>query len=142
MSNAFKHFSGNETLEVIPVASGTVIDVGDHVMLSGGKVVRVASAGNNLTFIGYAKEAHRATDPSGGILVATPNLSELCMVELDAATDVVWGDELQLSGVQKLKKSDTDPVAVAAESKLAATSILCKYKIPDNGDFGNVGDAS
>lgn len=138
MSNKFKYINGYELLRALPVASGAVIDIGEHLQLSAGLVTPVVTSTDNLVFIGVAKEAHRATDPAGDLTVALRNAQAIYEVELDAATDITAGDALQLNGNQALKKSATDPVAIAVETKLAATKVRVIYKIP--ATF--IGDAS
>ena len=130
MSNKFKYISGYETLRALPVVSGAVIAIGDNLKLSGGFVEAVAATTDNLALIGVAKEAHRAIDPAGEITVSIANGMSVWESELDAATDIAVGDMLQLNGAQKLKKSATDAVAVAVESKLGALKIRHLFKIP------------
>ena len=144
MAISFKTKSGgNETLIRIPVASGTVIELDDHVFASSGKAVKVATSTNNLVFRGIAKGQHGASDPSGDLLVSLPNAQAVYEVELDASTAITFGDNLQLSGKDKLKKSDTDPVAVAMESKLSATRVNVRYKlISVTSGVLAIGDAS
>lgn len=76
--------------------------------------------------------------------MAMPNPSAIFEVDLDTATTITFGDNLQLNGQQALKKSDTDAVASAVESKLSATKILCTYKLLAAASSGirQVGDAS
>jgi len=138
MSNKFKYISGYETLRALPVASGTVIEIGDNLKLSGGVVEPVAASTDNLVFIGVAKEAHGATAPAADLTVSIANGMSIWESELDAATDITAGDALQLNGEQSLKKSATDPVAIAMETKLAALKIRHIFKIP--ASF--IGDAS
>ena len=144
MAISFKTKSGgNETLIRIPIASGTVVELDDHVKAVSGKAVKIAATTDNLIFRGHAKGQHGASDPSGDLLVSLPNAQAVFEVELDASTDIVFGDNLQLSGKDKLKKSDTDPVAVAMESKLSATRVNVIYKlIQVTSGFLAIGDAS
>ena len=130
MSNKFKYVNGYETLRALPVVSGAVIEIGDNLKLSGGFVEAVAATTDNLALIGVAKEAHRAIDPAGEITVSIANGMSIWESELDAATDIAVGDTLQLNGAQKLKKSATDAVALAMESKLGALKIRHLFKIP------------
>ena len=138
MSNKFRYVSGVETLKALPVVSGAVIEIGAGLKLSGGFVEAVAATTDNLAFIGVAKEAHRAVDPAGLITVSIPNAIAMWESELDAATDIAVGDALQLYPISGLKKSATDAVAVALESKLGATKIIHLFKIPAS----LIGDAS
>lgn len=134
---------GNETLIRIPIASGTVVELDDHVKAVTGKAVKIAATTDNLIFRGHARAQHSSTDPSGDLLVSLPNAQAIYEVELDASTNIVFGDNLQLSGKDKLKKSDTDPVAVAMESKLSATRVNVMYKlISVTSGFLSIGDAS
>jgi hypothetical protein len=130
MSNKFKYISGYETLRALPVVSGVVIEVGDNLKLSGGFVEPVAATTDNLVFIGVAKEAHAATSPAADLTVSLANGMSIWESELDAATDITAGDALQLNGEQSLKKSATDAVALAMETKLGATKIRHIFKIP------------
>lgn len=144
MASSFKpKKGGNETLIRMEIASGVVIELDDHVINSSGQAVKATGATDNLVFRGVARGQHGASDPSGSILVSLPNAHTVYEVELDAATTVAFGDNLQLSGKDKLAKSDTDPVAVAMESKLLATRINVIYKLVSvTSGFLSIGDAS
>jgi hypothetical protein len=130
MSNVFSKRTGFELNRAYPVGSGVLIEPGDLLKLSGGKVTAMTAASDNLTFIGKAVEAHQATLGSGEITVSLANGNVIFEYDLDAATDIAVNDELQWATKQSLKKSATDPIAVAVESKLQATSIRCVLKIP------------
>lgn len=144
MASSFKpKKGGNETLIRMEIASGVVIALDDHVINSGGQAVKATGATDNLAFRGVARGQHGSADPSGSILVSLPNAQAVYEVELDSATTVAFGDNLQLSGKDKLLKSDTDPVAVAMESKLLATRINVMYKLVSvTSGFLSIGDAS
>jgi hypothetical protein len=143
MANDFKALRGVETLQALPIASGVVVDIGDHLKLSGGVVEPVAAATDNLAFIGVAKEAHRSTDGAGKITVALPNAEAIYKVQLDAASTWVVGDLFQLSGEQKLSKNTTDPVAVAVNKGTSATEVEVIYLLPNTAaGLRFVGDAS
>jgi hypothetical protein len=129
MSNKFNYRSGPKDVDRVPVASGTVIDVGDLLKLSSGKAVRMATTTDNLTFLGVAEEAHTAEDPSGSISVAVPNGLTKYEYDLDAATAMAYGDALQYNAVKTLKKSATDAIALCVKSELAATTVLCKFRL-------------
>jgi len=133
MGDRFEYRSGFELLRAMPVALGVVIEVGDRLKLSGGQLFRVSGTTDNLSFVAVAKEAHSATDPSGEITVALRNANAIYELTLDAATDITIMDELQMNSTTPesvAKKSTTDPVAVAVESKLQATKIRAIYTIP------------
>lgn len=143
MSDKFTYRSGLEILRAAPIGSGIATEIGDHLKISGGKVTPVTAASDNLAFYAKTVEAHASTQGSGEITVAIRNLNAIYEVDLDAATDMTIGDNLQLNGAQDVKKSDTDPIAVAVESKLQATSIRLIYKLPATTSGLNfVGDAS
>lgn len=143
MANDFKSLRGTETLQALPIGSGVVVDIGDHLKLSGGLVTPVAAATDNLAFIGVAKEAHRATEGAGKITVALPNAEAIYKVQLDAASTWVVGDLFQLSGEQKLSKNTTDAVAVAVNAGTSATEVEVMYLLPNTAaGLRFVGDAS
>lgn len=128
---------------VPPVASGTVIEVSDLLMMSSGKARVMSATTNNLVFVGPALAGHAATDPSGTIMVGKPNGIDVYEYDLNAATDITFGDLLQWNAAQKLAKSATDAIACAVESKLQATKIRCVFMIPaTTGALRAVGDAS
>ena len=138
MSNAFTKRTGFELNRAYPVGSGVLVEPGDLLKLSGGKVTAMAAASDNLTFIGKAVEAHQADLASGEMTVALANGNTIYEYDLDAATDITVNDELAFNDKQSLTKSTTDPIAVAVESKLQATSIRCVLKMP----AVMIGDAS
>lgn len=144
MADNFAYRSGPKELRQIPIASGTVVAVGENVKLSSGKAVLMAATADNLDFQGVSAEAHGALDPSGSIGVYIPNPLTVFEFNLDAATAITFGDALQYGGgAQTLKKSTTDPIFTAVESKLAATSILCVARMTHKtGNTDLIGDAS
>lgn len=143
MSDKFTYRSGLEILRAAPIGSGVATEIGDHLKISGGKVTPVTAATDNLTFYAKTVEAHYSTQGSGEITVAIRNANAIYEVDLDAATDITIGNNLQMNGAQDVKKSDTDPVAVAVESKLSATKIRLIYKLPaTSGGLTFLGDSS
>lgn len=143
MANDYKYLRGQESLQALPIGSGVVVAVGDHVMLAAGLVTPVTAATDNLTHIGVAKEAHRSVDGAGKITVALRNASAIYKVQLDAASTWVVGDLFQLSGAQKLSKNTTDAVAVAVNAGTSATEVEVIYTLPNaTSGLRFVGDAS
>jgi hypothetical protein len=143
MSNTFTYRSGPKDVERVPVGSGTVIEIGDLLKLASNKATPITTSTDNLTFCGVAAEAHRAVDPSGSLAVYPPNGVTVFEYDLDAATDIGNGDQLQWNAAQAVKKSTTDAIATAVRSELQATTVQCKFQIPSNGSVqGMVGDAS
>ena len=140
MTIKFSH--GFELLRPMPVASGTVISVGDHVHEVSGKLQRMSAASDNLTFKGIAREAHHSTDPSTTILISLPQPLAVFEVELNTATTIAFGDELNWSAHQKAAKSTTDAIWVACESKLSATKIHAFMQFVNNSSLQMIGDAS
>lgn len=130
MSDGFYYRKGFELFWSWPIASGTVVEVGDLLKNSSGKAARMVSGAENLDFIGVAKSAHAATDTSGTIQVYLPVPVMIFEYPLDAATDVVIGNELAFNATQKLTKNATNPIATAVESKLQATAIRCVFRMP------------
>ncbi len=137
---------GEELIQALPVASGSVIEVGDLVKLSGGNVIACAATTDDLTFIGVAKEAHYATDGVKNISVAIRNAGAVYRVPLDAAASVNAGDLLQLytsAPSKKLTKSATDPVAMAVETTTSLAFIHVAFMLPaQTGSIRLVGEAS
>ena len=138
MGNIFPKRSGVELTRAYPVASGQLIETGDLLKLSGGQIMPMAGATDNVAFRGRAVEAHATTAGSGEITIALANGNTIYEYQLDSATDIAVDDNLQWATKQTLSKSDTDPIAVAVESKLQATYILCVFKTPAK----MIGDAS
>lgn len=143
MANDFKHLRGNQTLQALPIGSGVVVAIGDHLKLSGGLVTPVSAATDNLAHVGYAVEAHRAIDKAGKITVSIRNAQEIARVQLDAASTWVVGDAFQLSGAQKLSKNTTDQVATAVNAGTSGTEVEVLYTLPNTtAGLRLVGDAS
>ena len=130
MSNVFSNRTGFALNRAYPVGSGVLVEPGDLLKLSGGKVTPMAAASDNLTFIGKAVELHGTALASGEMTVSLANGNVIYEYALDAATDIAVNDELAFDTKQSLTKSATDPIAVAVESKLQATSIRCVLKMP------------
>lgn len=143
MADKFFYRSGPKEVRRIPIGSGTAVEVGDLVKLSSGKAVLMATTTDNLDFQGVAAEAHGSTDPSGSLSIYVPNPLTVFEYDLNAATDITFGDALQYNAAKKLKKSTTDPIATAVESKLSASNVLCAFRlINKTGNTAMVGDAS
>ena len=132
MSDGFYYRKGPEREQVwpVPVGSGTVVEIGDILKLSTGKAVVMVTSTDNLDFIGVAAQAHGSTDASGTISVYMPLPHMVFEYPLNAATDITIGDALQFNAKQILKKSATGAIATAYESKLAATTIRCVFRMP------------
>jgi len=143
MSNKFNYRSGPRDVMRVPIASGTVVEIGDLLKLTSNRALKMATSTDNLTFVGVAEEAHAATDPSGSIAVAVPNLLTAYEYDLDAETAILFGDALQWNADKTLKKSTTDAIATACRSELAATKVLCRFRLNGVSALqGLVGDAS
>lgn len=143
MSDKYNYRSGPKDVEFIAIASGTVVEIGDLLKLSSSKAAKMATSTDNLTFCGVAAAAHGATDPSGTIAVYVPNLQTVFELTLDASTAITWGDRLQYNAAKTLKKSTTDGIALAVESKLSATTVRVKFLVPNTtGNTSRVADAS
>lgn len=130
MSDGFYFRKGFELFWSFPVASGTVIEIGDLLKNSSGKAARMATTTDNLNFVGPAKSAHGAADASGTLQAWMPLPVMVFEYPLNAATDVTIGDALQWNAAQTLKKSATAAIATAVESKLQATTIRCVFRMP------------
>lgn len=132
MADGFYYRKGPDREQVwpVPVASGTVIAIGDILKISTGKALVMVTTTDNLSFFGTAAQAHSSTDASGTISVYMPMPYMVFEYPLNAATDITIGDALQFNAAQVLKKSATTPIATAYESKLQATTIRCVFRMP------------
>lgn len=81
----------------------------------GNDMVPVSAATDNLHALFIADEEQLATDPARFMWFIIPRDGDVFEFALDAATAIDWGDELQISDSQTLKKSSTDPVAAAVD---------------------------
>lgn len=128
---------------VLPVASGTVIEVGDLLKVSSGNAIRMASAADNLNFVGVALAAHGANDAAGTIRVAKPNGIDTFEYPLDTATTFAVGDLFQWDAAQALTKSTTDAIAMAVKAGTSAEVAEVVFLIPAKAAGPRaVGDAS
>lgn len=132
MSDGFYYRKGPDREQVwpVPIASGTVVEIGDILKLSTGKAVVMVTSTDGLDFIGTAAQAHGSTDASGAISVYMPLPTMVFEYPLDASTAITVGDALRFNAKQKLQKSATNAIATAYESKLAATTIRCVFRMP------------
>ena len=130
MSDIFPRRAGDELTRAYPVGSGVLIEAGDLLKLSGGKITPMAGITDNVAFIGRAVERHETTDVSGERTIGLANANVIYEYELDGATDMAVNDELQWATKQTLSKNATDAIAVAVESKLQATYIRVVLKKP------------
>lgn len=132
MSDLFAYRKGPEREQVwqVPIASGTVVEIGDILKLSTGKAVVMVTSTDNLSFVGVAAAAHGSTDASGTISVYLPSHLTVHEYPLDAATDITIGDALRFNTKSKLNKSASNAIATAYQSKLQATTILCVFRMP------------
>lgn len=123
---------GVELIEDFPIASGTVVEVGDLVKLSGGNVEPMGATTDNLVFIGVAKEAHAATEGATRIGVAIANGNAVYRMTLDQASTFAVNNKFQAytsDPEKKLVDSDTDYIAIAVREGSSATTadvIFCK----------------
>ncbi len=130
MSDGFYFRKGREQFWTWPIASGSVVEIGDILKNNSARALRMATSTDNLNFIGSARSAHAATDPSGTIQVWMPLPTMTFEYPLDAATDIAVGDAVQFNAAQKVKKSATGAIATAVEAKLQATKIRCVFRMP------------
>jgi hypothetical protein len=124
---------GTELIQALDIASGTVVEIGDLVKLSGGNVEASGATTDNLVLIGVAKEAHAATDPAGKISVALRNAQAIYLANLDAAASVGIGDNLQMytsSPSKKLTPSNTDCIACSVQKTSSATTVEVVLTLP------------
>lgn len=143
MANKFYYREGPKLLTKAPVGSGVQIEIGEMLKISSGKVTPVATSTDNLAFCGLAAERHSTTDASTTIQMYMPLPNTVFEIDLDAASDLVIGGQLQIEDSQTLTVSTTDAIASTIESKLQATAAMCVFKLPQHTNgFKLVGDAS
>lgn len=130
MSDGFYFRKGFELFWTWPIASGTVIEIGDLLKNSSNRAARMATTTDNLNFIGPAKSAHASTDISGTIQVWIPVPVMVFEYPLNAATDINVGDALQWNAAQAVKKSATTPIATAVEAGLQKTTVRLVFRMP------------
>lgn len=132
MSDGFYYRKGPDREQVwpVPIASGTVVEIGDILKLSSSKAVVMVTSTDNLDFIGTAAQAHASTDASGTISVYMPLPQMVFEYPLDSSTSITIGDALRFNAKQKLNKSTSNSIATAYESKLNATTIRCVFRMP------------
>jgi hypothetical protein len=128
---------------VIPIASGTVVEIGDLVKKSSGDALRMATSTDNLDFMGVAFQAHGAGDAAGSIRVGKPSGIDTYEYDLDASTSFEVGDLFQFNDAQKLKKSTTDAIAMAVKAGTSVTKAEVVFLIPAKSAGPRaIGDAS
>lgn len=130
MSDGFYFRKGRELFWTWPIASGTVVEIGDLLKASSGKAARMATSTDNLNFIGPSRQGHASTDASTTIQVWMPIPVMTFEYPLDASTDITVGDFLQFNAAQKVKKSSSNRIGTAVESKLSATKIRLVFSLP------------
>lgn len=136
MAQNVRYKKGGYRLWTWPVADTVVIEQGQIVNKNSGNAEPVNAVTDNLALIGVAYSSHDG-DGAGEVSVYMPLPETEFEVELDAATTFAVGDNFQWHA-NGLKKSDTDPIAVATEKGVNATKVLFAFKLPAY----MVGDAS
>ena len=137
MSNNQRWMNGNPAFVDVPVATATAVEIGDIIRIASNLGVVVTGATHNLTLYGVAMQAHVANSGAALIRCIKVDPNNVFEFPLDTATSVAFGDELQISGAQELKKSSTDPVANVIKTETSATVVRCTFKVPvaDQGDL-------
>ncbi len=95
----------------------------------------VTGATVNLHALMIADEEQKAGDAARFLWFIVPTEFDVFEFALDAGTSILWGDELQISDSQTLKKSGTDPIAQAVDVLApnagvtwpTITKVLCKF---------------
>lgn len=120
-----------------------VVARGDLLKVSTGKVIRMASAADNLAFEGIALE----DSPAGanrGFKYAPPRgawLNAEFEVDLDTATACVKGDKLAWNAAQKLIKGTTDAICVCSHANSGSSAKTVRFRML-SVQAGGLGDAS
>ena len=126
-----------------PVAVGTTrtIDKGDICYMDTGDsdLIKVSGPTDNLHAHVIADEAQTATDPERFLRCIVPKYGDVFEFDLDASTQVQWGQRLQISDSQTLKVSPTDSVACVVETDAilpktgatqpTVTKVLCTFRV-------------
>lgn len=143
MANKFNYRSGPFHIVPVPMGSGVACEIGDLMKISTGKMLKMVTSTDNLAWIGVAAQRHSTTDGSMNVGLYLPIPGTIFEFDLNTSTAVVFGDQLQYNAAKTLKVSTTDAIAVAMESKLAATVTLVTFKLPQHTNgLKLVGDAS
>lgn len=127
------YLRGLEVIARLPIASGTVVEIGDMLKYSGSALEPMGATSDNLIFIGVAKEAHYATDAAGYISVALPTATAVYRAPLDAAASLEAGANLQAytsDPEKKLTASDTDSIATTVEKTTSNAYVEVVFKLP------------
>lgn len=141
MSDVERYRRGPQTLISVPVATATVIEKGDHIVLVSGYAKlpsSIADAGDAAAnreaaadaFIGIAQEpsANGETKP----IAVDISLESIHELTLEAAAAVSVGDLIEIYATTLASSDDTcvagatSPIAVCVEDKASSTSILAK----------------
>lgn len=120
MSNTFsKKYAGlrPQNIKAFPIASATVIEVGDWVKLSSGLIVRANVAADGATCLGRAVEAQGTGNVllNGKIAVELLDGVSSDKIALASAEAITAGDKLDIAGNQTLAVGATAPIAMAIE---------------------------
>ena len=127
MANTNRYRYGEQDFVLVPVATGTAVEIGDMLKLDTGLGVVATTAGDNITLHAIALQAHEADSGATTIRCALVKPGVVWEFTLNASTSITYGDELQISGAQELTQSGTDPVAIAVETNATATKIRCIF---------------
>jgi len=127
MANTNVYRYGKQDFVALPVATGTAVEIGDMLKLDTGLGVVVTAATDNLALHAIAMQAHVADSGATTIRCSLLKPGVVYEFALNAETSITYGDKLQISGAQELKKSGTDPVAIAVETNATATKIRCIF---------------
>jgi len=115
---------------LVPIASATVVSIGDLVKLSSGKAAQMATTTDAATFLGVALQASAAGE-ANPIVVAQDGVYEY---PLDTATTVAVEDNVQWNAAQKVKKSDTHAIGRVQRAGTSLTSVLIRIKTAYTGE--------
>ena len=127
MANTNRYRYGEQDFVLVPVATGTAVEIGDMLKLDTGLGVVATTAGDNITLHAIALQAHEADSGATTIRCALVKPGVVYEFALNTETSITYGDELQISGAQELTQSGTDPVAIAVETNATATKIRCIF---------------
>lgn len=142
MADKARYRSGIRRERQIPMTTTLPIDIGDLVKLTSGIAEKADAESDNLAIAGVCIARKGARDSGEFCIVAEPIPGTEFEFELDTATTIVVGDQLQIStdnsDAQTLSKGTTDAIMIATRAGTTITSVYCEFKLPQTFQ----GDAS
>lgn len=132
MSNRMDYVAGlrPDNNVALPIAIGTVIEVGDHVKLVSGEIVLAPVAADDANLVAIAVEAKAAgvAGVNGKITVSIVDGITRYRRQISTPATLVAGDTLQISGNQTLVANVADVAAIVVEGGTNVSEAIVIYK--------------